>query len=179
MFHSHSQSSADPTSTALPPGTFVVHRRLGTIEGYKVDDASGQEVYRFKGHFTLVGQKWSMIDSNGTEVAHLARPPMHVHPTFTLSRPGRPEVTIRKTGFAPVHETWAIEGDAGGDVEIQGDMINHEFSFERAGTIIGTTTRRWISITDAFAVQLEGLDPVLAIATAVGIDAIQHEDNRL
>ena len=119
-----------------------------------------------------------MSTPDGTEVADLARPPMHVHPTFTLSRPGRPDVTIRKTGFAPVHETWAIEGDASGDVEIHGDMLNHEFSFERAGATVGTTTRRWISITDAFAVQVEGLDPVLAIATAVGIDALQHENER-
>lgn len=178
MFHSHSSSSAESTPTALPPGTFVVHRRLGTIEGYRVDDAAGQEAFRFKGHFTLIGQKWSMSTPDGTEVADLARPPMHVHPTFTLSRPGRPDVTIRKTGFAPVHETWAIEGDASGDVEIHGDMLNHEFSFERGGATVGTTTRRWISITDAFAVQVDGLDPILAIATAVGIDALQHENQR-
>lgn len=175
MFHSHSSSSADQASTDLPPGTFVVHRRLGTIEGYRVDDAAGQEAYRFKGHFTLVGQKWTMSTPDGAEVADLARPPMHVHPTFTLSRPGRPDVTIRKTGFAPVHETWAIEGDAGGVVEIHGDMLNHEFSFQRGAVTVGTTTRRWVSITDAFAVQVQDMDPVLAIATAVGIDAIQHE----
>lgn len=171
----HSQSSAAPGATGLPPGSYVVHRRLGTIEGYRADDASGQEAYRFKGHFALIGQRWSMLTPDGTEVAALNRPPMHVHATFTLNRPGLPDVTIRKTGFAPVSQSWVIEGDSGGEVHLHGDMVNHEFTFERDGVTVGSTTRRWISVTEAFAVQVQGIDPVLAVATAVGIDSVEHE----
>jgi uncharacterized protein YxjI len=75
-------------------------------------------------------------------------------------------------------ETWRIEGAEEGDIDLHGDVLNHEFTFEHAGQVVGTTTRRWISLTDAYAVQANGMDPVLAIATAVGIDSVENERNR-
>ena len=102
---------------------------------------------------------------------------MHLHPTFTVLRPGRHDVTIRKATFAPIMETWRIEGSEDGDIDLHGDVLNHEFTFERDGRAVGTTTRHWISLTDAYAVQANGMDPVLAIAAAVGVDAVESERN--
>src|SRR5690242_18795076 len=78
-----------------------------------------------------------MLDAGGSEVAVLVRPAMHIHPTFTVSRPGRSEVTIRKANFAPVMETWRIEGAEEGDIDLHGDVLNHEFTFEHAGQVVG------------------------------------------
>ncbi len=174
MFHHQSA----PVVSDLPTGAYLVRRKLSSLEGYLVDDDTGAQVYHFKGHLAFPGQRWSMLDGGGAEVAALVRPPLHIHPTFTVSRPGRADVVIRKANFAPVLETWRIEGAEDGDVDIRGDVLNHEFTFERGGQNVGTTTRRWISITDAFAVQANGIDPVLAIAAAVGIDSVEQEHNR-
>jgi len=76
-----------------------------------------------------------------------------------------------------VLESWRIEVAEDGDIDLRGDVLNHEFTFERDGQAIGTTTRRWISMIDAFAVQASGIDPVLAIAAAVGIDSVEQEHN--
>jgi uncharacterized protein YxjI len=171
MFHHQTA----PDVSQLPTGAYLVRRNLASIEGYLVYDSNDVQVFRFRGHVSFPSQRWSMEDAAGTDVATLVRPPLHIHPTFTVSRPGRSDVTIRKAGFAPVHESWRIEGAEDGDVDIQGDVLNHEFTFEQDGRAVGTTTRRWISITDAYAVQVAGIDPVLAIATAVGIDDVERE----
>lgn len=171
MFHHESA----PDVSQLPTGAYLVRRKVGSIEGYLVFDDTDAEVYRFKGRVTFPGQRWSMLDGAGTEVATLLRPPLHIHPTFTLSRPGQNDVVIRKANFSPVRESWRIEGAETGDIDLQGDILNHEFTFERGGQPVGTTTRRWISITDAYALQVNGMDPVLAIATSVGIDSIEQE----
>jgi uncharacterized protein YxjI len=172
----HHQSAPDVTD--LPTGAYLVRRKLSSIEGYLVYDATDTQLYHFKGHLAFPGARWSMLDAGGSEVAVLVRPAMHIHPTFTVSRPGRSEVTIRKANFAPVMETWRIEGAEEGDIDLHGDVLNHEFTFEHAGQVVGTTTRRWISLTDAYSVQANGMDPVLAIATAVGIDSVENERNR-
>ena len=116
-----------------------------------------------------------MQDAAGTVVATLVRPPLHLHPTFTVSRPGRSDVVIRKANFAPVLESWRIEGAEQGDVDLVGDVLNHEFTLAQDGHTIGTATRRWVSLTDAYAVQVAGMDPVLAIAASVGIDSVERE----
>lgn len=174
MFHHQSA----PDVTDLPTGAYLVRRKLSSIEGFLVYDASDTMVYHFKGHLAFPGARWSMLDAAGAEVATLARPAMHVHPTFTVDRPGRTEVTIRKASFAPFAQTWRIEGAEEGDIDLHGDVLNHEFTFEQDGRTVGTTTRRWISVTDAYAVQASGMDPVLAIAAAVGVDGVMTEHDR-
>jgi uncharacterized protein YxjI len=164
--------------SALPTGAYLVRRKLSSIEGYLVYDDTDAQIYHFKGHLSFPAQRWSMLDGAGTEVATLQRPPLHVHPQFTLSRPGRSDVVIRKANFSPVRESWRIEGTEDGDIDLQGDILNHEFTFQENGRDVGTTTRRWISVTDAFALQVNGMDPVLAIATSVGIDSVEQERDR-
>lgn len=171
MFHHQSA----PDVTGLPTGAYLVRRKLSSLEGYLVYDGNDVQLYHFKGHLTFPGQRWSMLDAAGSEVASLIRPAMHIHPTFTVTRPGRSDVTIRKATFAPVIQTWRIEGAEDGDIDLHGDVLNHEFTFERDRRAVGTTTRRWISVTDAYAVQADGIDPVLAIAASVGIDSVEQE----
>jgi uncharacterized protein YxjI len=171
----HHQSASDVTG--LPTGAYLVRRKLSSLEGYLVYDATDTQVYHFKGHLAFPGARWSMLDAGGSEVAGLARPAMHIHPTFTVTRPGRTDVTIRKASFAPIMETWRIEGAEEGDIDLHGDVLNHEFSFEQDRRPVGTTTRRWVSLTDAYAVRADGMDPVLAIAAAVGIDSVENEHN--
>ena len=173
MFHHQSA----PDVTDLPTGAYLVRRKLSSLEGYLVYDGTDTQVYHFKGHLAFPGARWGMLDASGSEVASLVRPAMHIHPTFTVTRPGRSDVTIRKANFAPIMETWRIEGAEDGDIDLHGDVLNHEFTFEHDGRLVGTTTRRWISLTDAYAVQANGMDPVLAIAAAVGIDSVENEHN--
>jgi uncharacterized protein YxjI len=87
-------------------------------------------------------------------------------------------VVIRKANFAPIKESWRIEGAEDGDIDLRGDLLNHEFVFERNGQAVGSTTRRWISLTDAYTLQVTDMDPVLAIAAAVGIDSIEEDRQR-
>ena len=174
MFHHQSA----PDVSQLPTGAYLLRRNLASIEGYLVYDSTDAHVYRFRGHLSFPAQRWSMHDAAGTEVATLARPPLHVHPTFTVSRPGRSDVVIRKASFAPVREAWRIEGAEEGDIDLQGDVLDHEFTFTQDGHAVGTASRRWVTLTDAYALQLAGLDPVLAIAACVGIDSVEHEHDQ-
>ena len=174
MFHHQSA----PDVSQLPTGAYLVRRKLGSIEGYLVYDDTDTQVYRFKGHLAFPGQRWSMVNGAGTDVASMVRPPLHVHPMFTLSRPGRADVVMRKSNFSLIRESWRVEGAEDGDIDLQGDVLNHEFTFEKNGQAVGTTTRRWISVTDAYAVQVVGMDPVLAVAASVGIDFVEQERDR-
>ena len=106
MFHHQSA----PDVTDLPTGAYLVRRKLSSLEGYLVYDGTDTQVYHFKGHLAFPGQRWSMLDATGAEVATLVRPPLHIHPTFTVSRAGRCDVVIRKSVFAPMMESWRIEG---------------------------------------------------------------------
>ena len=164
-----------PDVSALPTGAYLLRRNRASIEGYLVFDAMDVQVYRFKNHLSIASARWTMLDAAGTEVATMVQPPMHLHPTFRVARAGHPDVVVRKASFAPVHETWRLEGGEDGDIDVQGDILDHEFTFVAAnGRTVATASRHWVTLTQAFTVQASGLDPVLAIAASVGIDAAEQ-----
>lgn len=164
-----------PYATQLPAGAFLVRRKLASIESYRVFDAGDRQVYRFTNRLSFPAAGWMMLDAGDTQVAGLVWAAMGVQPTFTLLRSGRPDVVIRKASFAPLQEIWRLEGAEGGDIELTGNVFDHEFAFVAGdGRTVGTASRPWASITDSFSVRAPGLDQVLAIATAVAIDSVER-----
>jgi len=117
------------------------------------------------------GRRW---DGPGVHGASSAACTSDVHAVPTR----RADVVIRKSNFSPIRESWRVEGAEDGDIDLQGDALNDEFTVEKDGQAVGTTTRRWISVADAYAVQVIGMDPVLAVAASVGIDFIEQERDR-
>jgi|GEM_PF-1157477 len=172
-------TSQATNASEIPAGTFVVKKHLGTFESYRVFDASGNQLYHFKGELAIAEQKWAMLDASGNKVAELVHPKLHVHPTFSLDLPGQPEITIRKANFNQVNENWRIEGSKYGDLDITGNISDHEYTLvNSAGTTVATASRKWVTMTDEYGVEVNGIDPVLALAAVVGIDATEHSNNQ-
>ena len=141
-----SQHQAAPDVSALPTGAYLLRRDRASIEGYLVFDAMDAQVYQLEHHMGLTTSRWTMLDAAGTEVATIVQPPMHLHPTFTVARAGHPDVIVRKASFAPVHETWRLEGGEDGDIDVQGDILDHEFTFVAAnGRTVATASRHWVT----------------------------------
>ena len=68
-----------PDVSHLPTGTFALRRKLASIEGYLVYDATDTQVYRFKNHLAVATARWTMVDAAGDEVATLVHSVEHVH----------------------------------------------------------------------------------------------------
>jgi uncharacterized protein YxjI len=172
-------TSQSTNASEIPAGTFVVKKHLGTFESYRVSDANGNQIYHFKGELAIAKQKWAMLDASGAKVAELVHPKLHVHPTFTLDLPGQPEIIIRKADFNQVNENWRVEGSQFGDLDITGNISDHEFTLiDSTGTTVATASRKWVSMTGAYGVEVNGIDPILALAAVVGIDATEHSNQQ-
>ncbi len=63
------------------------------------------------------------------------------------------------------------------DLEAQGSLLDHEYTFTRGSRTVATVSKRWFSFTDTYGVEVEtGEDPVLILASTVIIDMICHAD---
>jgi uncharacterized protein YxjI len=66
--------------------------------------------------------------------------------------------------------------DGSPDLEIVGNILDHEYSLRRGGREVAHVSKKWISIGDSYGVQVdEGEDDVLILACAVIVDLISHE----
>ncbi len=155
---------------------FVLHRKLASIKSFDVTDQSGAHAFGVKFHVEgLTKESWTLSDASGADSGKLTRAGVHVHPTFTLERPGHGEITIAKSNFMPVQETWRVQGSELGDLDVSGNLLDHEYSITTAdGTAVGQASRAWVTIRDTYGVQVDGIDPVVVLATAIAIDVIEH-----
>lgn len=56
---------------------------------------------------------------------------------------------------------------------MQGNLVDHEYTFERDGTKIAQGSKRWVRVRDTFGVSGEpGADVVLILAATAAIDSM-------
>ena len=63
------------------------------------------------------------------------------------------------------------------DLEASGDFLDHEYVFERSGQVVARVSKKWFSLADTYAVDIDkGQNDVLVLAAAVVIDLVSHPD---
>jgi uncharacterized protein YxjI len=78
---------------------------------------------------------------------------------------------VRKHLFTPFGERFTIDVRGVGDLEINGDLLSHEFTIGRDGRTVATISRRWLTMTTSYAVDVApGEDDVLILASVLALD---------
>jgi uncharacterized protein YxjI len=64
-------------------------------------------------------------------------------------------------------------------MQIDGDLFSHEFTIERDSQMVATISKRWLSMTTSYAVEVApGENDVLILASVLALDlAIDAEHN--
>jgi uncharacterized protein YxjI len=56
-------------------------------------------------------------------------------------------------------------------MEISGDLLSHEFTIQRDGRTAATISKRWLSLTDSYAVDVApGENDLLILASVLALD---------
>ncbi len=160
----------------MPTSEYVLHRKLTSLDSFDVTDAAGDHAFGVKYHIDgLTKASWTLTGASGAQVGRLIRAGVHMHPTFSLERPGHGDVTVSKSNFMPVQETWRAAGTELGDLDVSGNLVDHEYSITAPdGTAVGQASRSWVTVRETYGVRVDGIDPVVVLATAIAIDVIEH-----
>jgi uncharacterized protein YxjI len=66
--------------------------------------------------------------------------------------------------------------DNGPDLEVHGNIVDHEYEIERKGDKIAEVSKRWFRIRDTYGVEVRVPDDaVLVLALTVAVDALAHD----
>jgi uncharacterized protein YxjI len=152
--------------------------RLG--EDSEITDEAGQPVLHVDGKVMSLHNRLILRDPAGREVGQVCRKLVALRPTYEIAVGGTSVAEVRKHWFTPFHEHFTIGVHGAGDMEIDGDLLSHEFTIRRSGQPVATISKRWLSLTTSYAVDVApGEDDVLVLASVLAldlaIDAEQHQ----
>jgi uncharacterized protein YxjI len=151
--------------------------RLG--EDSQITDESGQPRYNVDGKVLSLHNTLVMRDPHGQEVATVKRVLIALTPTYRIDRPGQNAVEVRKRLINLFGDHYTIDIPGPDDLEIVGDLFEHEYQVKRAGVVIATISKQWIALTDTYGVQTApGEDDVLLLASVLALDLAEDREHR-
>jgi len=145
-------------------------------DDFTIQDADGRDVFFVDGRGISVGHRLSFQDMAGHELADIRQKLLAWGPTYEISRNGTLLAMVKKSLFTLFHYQFTVDVPGPDDLTAEGDFLDHEFEFKRGGRTVARVSKRWLSWTDTYGIEVEeGEDVVLILASAVVIDVVTHD----
>jgi uncharacterized protein YxjI len=85
---------------------------------------------------------------------------------------------VKRQLFTLFRARFTVDVPGPDDLEAKGDFLDHEYTFERHGRDVARVSKKWFSLSDTYAIDIDqGEDDVLILAAAVVIDLVSHPDD--
>ena len=151
---------------------YVIRKRLFRLgEDSDITDEAGQPVLHVDGKVLSLHDRLILRDPAGREVGQVHRKLAALRPAYEITIDGKNAAEVRRHLFAPFGERFTIDVPGPSDLEISGDLLSHEFTIGRDGQTVATISKRWLSMTASYAVDVApGEDDVLILASVLALD---------
>jgi uncharacterized protein YxjI len=159
---------------------YVVRERMFRLgEDSDITDEAGQLVLHVDGKVLSLHNRLILQDPAGREAGQVHRKLAALRPTYEITIDGKDVAQVRQHLFTVFGERFAIDVHGAGEMQINGDLFSHEFTIERDGQLVATISKRWLSMTDSYAVDVApGEDDVLILASVLALDLAIDAEHR-
>ncbi len=157
---------------------YVIRERFFRLgEDSDISDEAGRPVYFVDGKVLTMRDTVVMRDLAGNEVAKVVRKLIALRPTYHITRHGEELAEIRKRIFSPFVDRFTIDVPGPDDLYAIGSLLEHDYRIERDNHVVATVSKRWISLTETYGVEIaEGEDEVLILASVLAFDLAQDRE---
>jgi uncharacterized protein YxjI len=151
--------------------------RLG--EDSDITDEQGRPVLHVDGKVLSLRDRLVIRDPEGREVAQVHRKLAALRPTYKVTVGGEEAAEVRKRLFTPFGDRFTIDVPGPDDLEMAGDLFDHEFTIRRGGQVVATVSKRWFSMRDTYAVDVtSGQDDLLILASVLALDLAEDQEHK-
>jgi len=156
---------------------YRMQQRLLSLGGdFTIENEQGKPAFEVDGKVMKIRRTFVIKDTAGNEVVTVRQKLVALRKTMHLLRGGDEIATIRKALLAPFRQKYAVDVKDGEDLEVQGDVLSHEFEIRRGGDVIAEISKRWFTIRDTYGIEIaDGEDDPLLLAIAVAVDEMAHD----
>ena len=148
-------------------------------EDSEITDESGKTILKVDGKVLTLRDRLVLRDAAGNEVGGVQRKLIALRPTYEIELGGERAAQVRKHFFTPFGDHYTIDIPGPDDLEMSGNILDHEFTIKQGGDIVATASKRWFSIRDAYGVEIaEGVDPTLILASILALDLAQEREHK-
>ena len=161
----------------LPNRYKITQKLLSIGDDFWIENERGQKVFKVDGKALRVRQTLIFEDAHGNELAKIQEKMLRIKDSMEVEGPhGESIATVKKALITPIRERWVVKVKNGPDLEVKGNILDHEYSIGEGRDKVAEVSKKWFRLSDSYGVAIEaGQDDVLILAVAVCIDEMAHK----
>jgi uncharacterized protein YxjI len=146
-------------------------------DDFWIENEQGQKVFKIDGKALRVRQTLIFEDAQGKELCKIQEKMLRIKDSMEIESPqGGQMAMVKKAMITPLRERWVVKIKGGKDLDVQGNILDHEYSIGEGRDKIAEVSKKWFRLRDSYGVSIDpGQDDVLILAVAVCIDEMVHE----
>jgi uncharacterized protein YxjI len=153
-----------------------MHEKLVSIgDDFYIEDQNGRKAFYVDGKALRVRDTLIIKDMGGNELCKIQERKLRVKDTMNIDGPGGETLaTIKKALITPLRDRWTVKIGSGPDMEVKGNIVDHEYKIEEGHTRIAEVSKKWFRVRDMYGVEIAtGQNDVVILAVTVGIDMMR------
>jgi uncharacterized protein YxjI len=146
-------------------------------DDFWIENEQGQKVFKVDGKALRVRNTLKFEDAHGNELCKIQERMLRVKDSMEIEGPGGERLAmVKKALITPLRDRWVVKIGNGPDLDVQGNILDHEYSIGEGRDKVAEVSKKWFRIRDTYGVSIDpGQNDVLILAVTVCIDQMAHE----
>jgi uncharacterized protein YxjI len=159
-----------------PEGTrYTMREKMFAIGDDFWIETDGEKAFKVDGKALRVRDTLVLESPGGEELYTIQEKKLSVRDKMQIEHDGKTVATIKKALVSPLRDRYSIEVEDGEDMEAKGNIVDHEFKFERGGDEVAEVSKRWFRVRETYGIEVApDQDDALILACAVCIDQMSR-----
>ena len=156
-----------------PEGTrYTMREKMFSVgDDFWIETEGGDRAFKVNGKALRVRETLVIEDRSGDELFTIQEKKLSVRDKMEIERDGKTVATIKKALVSPLRDRYSISLENGEGMEAKGNIVDHEFKFERGGDKVAEVSKRWFRMRDTYGIEIAPeQDDALILACTVCID---------
>jgi uncharacterized protein YxjI len=145
-------------------------------DDFWIENDRGQKVFKVDGKALRIRQTLIIEDANGRELYKIQERMLRIKDSMEVEdASGRQVAMVKKALITPIRERWVVKIKNGPDLDVQGNILDHEYSIGEGRDKVAEVSKKWFRLRDTYGVSIDpGQDDALILAVTVCIDEMAH-----
>ena len=159
---------------------YKIRQNLISIgDDFWIENEAGQKIFKVDGKVLRIRKTLVFEDAKGEKLAQIQERLLAIKDTMVIEdADGKDIATVKKALIAPFRDRWDVKVKNGPDFDVQGNILDHEYTIKQGRDKVAEISKKWFRLTDTYGVEIDpGQNDILILAIAVAIDMMAHGDD--
>jgi uncharacterized protein YxjI len=145
-------------------------------DDFWIENDRGERVFKVNGKMMRVRGTLELENTEGKVKAQIQERMLRAKDSMAIEDGnGRKAAEVKRALITPIRERWVVRIADGPDLEVQGDLLAHEYKIGDGKQKVAKVSKKWFRIRDSYGVQIEpDQNDAVILAVTVAIDAMVH-----